>query len=91
MPTILPVIRGGDMNRYPPVSQQVKDRLVAYNQKHPSWGSLHIIMADYNVNESDVLFCLNSAHERQDREGYWLALELLKMSRTQRNKLAHIL
>lgn len=51
-------------------------------------GSLHIVLEDGNVEDSSVAFCLKAAQERGDAPGVELASILLRMSRTQRLKLA---
>lgn len=51
-------------------------------------GSLHIVLDDFNVRDSDVLFCLNYAKERNDTDGVSIAELLIKMSKTQRKKIA---
>jgi len=51
-------------------------------------GNLHICLDDYNVGDSSVEFCLDQAEEVNDEQGIELAQLLLKMSKTQRLKLA---
>lgn len=50
-------------------------------------GSLHIVLEDGNVETSHVQWCLERAQEQGDEDGVALARLLLRMSRTQRNKL----
>ena len=50
-------------------------------------GSLHIVLEDGNVSDSNVEFCREWAEEREDHDGVALAKLLLRMSRTQRRKL----
>jgi hypothetical protein len=50
-------------------------------------GSLHIVLDDGNLETSSVLFCLNWAMDRGDRDGAALALILLAMSPTQRGRV----
>jgi hypothetical protein len=52
-------------------------------------GSLHVVLDDGNVEDDHVRSCLEYARERGDKEGVELAEVLLRMSRTQRNKLHH--
>lgn len=47
-------------------------------------GNLHIVLADGNVKDSHVQFCLDEAVADGDEEGARLARLLLKMSKTQR-------
>ena len=51
-------------------------------------GNLHIVLEDGNVSDGDVVFCINNAIERGDKDGEELARMLLKMSKTQRKKLS---
>lgn len=51
-------------------------------------GSLHIVLDDGNVEDSHVEFCRQFAIEHGDSEGEKLAEILLRMSKTQRSKLA---
>lgn len=53
-------------------------------------GSLHIVLDDGNVDNSDVEFCRQWAQERGDAAGESIARSLLAMSRTQRRKLARL-
>lgn len=52
-----------------------------------AWGSLHNVLDDGNVSDSNVNFCLDRALDRGDYEGAELAKLLLEMSKTQRLKL----
>lgn len=51
-------------------------------------GALHIVLEDYNVQDSNIDFCLKWAEENSDHAGQALALVLRRMSKTQRRKLA---
>lgn len=51
-------------------------------------GSFHIVLDDGNVSDSDVEFCIQSAQQKGDTKGIELGELLLKMSKTQRKKLA---
>jgi hypothetical protein len=73
-----------------PTIPEVLDRFRAYHESEPVWGSLHIVLDDGNVDDSDVMFCVRYALENGDDEGAELARILLKMSRTQRLKLGGI-
>ena len=53
-------------------------------------GNLHIILDDGNVNDSDVIFCLDRAKETNDTDGVKIAEMLLQMSKTQRSKLSNM-
>lgn len=52
-------------------------------------GSLHIVLADYNVEDRSIQYCSAQAHMTGDEDGEYLAELLLAMSRTQRLKVAH--
>lgn len=51
-------------------------------------GSLHIVLEDGNIDDSSVQFCREWALERGDADGVALADLLLRMSKTQRKKIA---
>jgi DNA-binding transcriptional regulator YiaG len=51
-------------------------------------GSLHIVLSDGNVKDRDVKLCLGRAAVLGDEDGVALARMLLRMSRTQRSKIA---
>jgi hypothetical protein len=53
-----------------------------------SGGSLHLVLDDFNIEDSNVQYCINSAIEYGDEEGTRLGRILLSMSRTQRLKIA---
>lgn len=53
-------------------------------------GSLHIVLDDGNVLDSDVQWCIDRAREKADAAGVELGEILLRMSRTQRKKLASL-
>lgn len=76
-----------------PTIPEVLPRIRAYCAKpgNDMGGSLHILLADQNVADSDVDFCINVASERGDTEGEALARTLRLMSRTQRLKLGRML
>lgn len=76
-----------------PTIPEVIDDFRAYHGKpeNGSWGSLHIVMADENVSEGDVRFCLEQAERAGDDDGVRLARVLLSLSRSQRMRLARTL
>jgi hypothetical protein len=51
-------------------------------------GSLHIVLDDDNVEDHHVEFCQRYAEDHGDHEGELLAQILLRMSKTQRLKVA---
>lgn len=52
-------------------------------------GYLHIVLADQNIHDSNILWCLDESARRGDEPGTRLCLLLYEMSRTQRLKIAH--
>ena len=73
-----------------PSIPDVLDAFRAYHTEHPMWGSLHIVLADGNVADSHVQFCIGCAQQDGDAEGERLARVLLSMSKTQRLRLGGI-
>jgi len=75
-----------------PKIPDVIERFRAYYQKpgNGAWGSLHIVLDDGNTQDDNVRFCIQAAEERGDTEGAELARLLLRMSRTQRGKIARL-
>lgn len=70
-----------------PTIPEVRERFEAYFQKHPTWGSLHVVLDDGNVEDHFVLHARELADVAGDTEGFELADILLAMSKTQRLKL----
>ena len=56
------------------------DRFKEYHTKNPAWGSLHIVMDDYNVEDENVAFCYKQAFKEGDEEGQELALLLMQLN-----------
>jgi hypothetical protein len=71
-----------------PTIPEILARFLAYYRDNPAWGSLHIVLDDGNVDDASVRFCEEYATEKGDHEGAELARILMRMSRTQRAKLA---
>lgn len=67
---------------------EVIDRFCDYHEVNLYWGSLHFVLDDANLDDSDVEFCIEWAQKNGDVEGEALARILLNMSKTQRKKLA---
>ncbi|MDR6579992.1 hypothetical protein [Pseudomonas extremaustralis] len=63
-------------------------RVQSYTAKNPAGGSLHIVLEDQNIRNSDVQFCIDYAMEKGDAEGAEIGRALLSMSKTQRLKVA---
>jgi hypothetical protein len=53
-------------------------------------GSLHIVLDDENLETPHVEGCIETAIENHDRAGELLARVLLRMSLTQRGRIAHL-
>ena len=51
-------------------------------------GDYHILLDDGNVSDGDVEFCLDWARKNKDELGIKIGKLLLRMSKTQRLKLA---
>ena len=51
-------------------------------------GNLHIVLDDCNVKDGHVIFCKEQCIQRGDSDGLALCELLLRMSRTQRLKIA---
>ena len=58
-----------------------------YHCRNLAWGSLHIILADGNLNKRDVIFCINYAYEEKDFAGMNLAFLLTMLSKRQLKKI----
>lgn len=73
-----------------PTVPEVPPLVVAYYAKsgHGAGGNLHIVLDDENVDDGQVQFCLDLARRVGDADGVQLAELLLRMSKTQRLKLA---
>lgn len=78
------------MKRFPPVSDEVKARLKEYQRIHGGWGSLHMVLANRNVKDSNILWTIKHCTTHEDHEGRWLAKRLLLLSTTQRIRLCYL-
>lgn len=69
---------------------EVIERFRSYKAKPGNgvWGSLHIVLDDFNLADHHVEFCIKYAIDKGDIEGAELGKILLQMSETQRNKIA---
>lgn len=66
----------------------VIDRFKEYHLLNPVWGSLHIVLEDFNVEDSHVQHCIEWAEKEGDTEGVALGKILLQLSKSQRYKIA---
>jgi len=69
---------------------EVIARFRAYHSKHPAWGALHVILDGHNTETKFVSGTIERAEAAGDTEGGELTRILLKMSRTQREKIAKL-
>lgn len=78
----------GNNNLSKPQIPEVIDRFKAYYLDNPTWGSLHIVLDDYNLEDKWVDFCIEYAEKENDHEGLQLAVILRKMSKSQRARIS---
>lgn len=73
-----------------PTIQEMQKMIRDYTEKEGNsvGGSLHIVLDDGNVYDSNVKFCIEFAEMRGDTEGVEIGKKLLEMSATQRKKLS---
>lgn len=82
-------VANNDMPQKPTIPEVI-DRFYAYFEAHPTWGALHIVLDDDNLEDSSVDFCIEWAERHDDTEGAELGRILRRMSRTQRGRISHI-
>jgi hypothetical protein len=73
-----------------PTVPEVIERFTAYHVEHPAWGTLHCVLDDGNYGDGSVQYAIRWALEEGDVEGEALARILLRMSKTQRSKIARL-
>lgn len=71
-----------------PVSQADLERFRAYYDVNPTWGNLHIVLDDENIQEDHIKYCIKRCVDHGDEAGYYLGNLLLKMSKSQRLKIS---
>ena len=76
------------MTERKPTIPEVAVRFRAYHLEHPTWGALHIVLEDGNLEDNHVVYCRVFALELGDEEGAELAMILSRMSQTQRAKIS---
>ena len=59
-------------------------RISSYVAEHPEGGSLHIVLSDDNWEREHVIWCEGVAHGRDDRDGYYIASMLQKLTESER-------
>lgn len=72
----------------PEITPELMDRFNAYYRANPTWGSLHIVLEDWNLATHHVEWCLGYAQAKGDAEGAELAQILLGMSKSQRGRIS---
>lgn len=50
-----------------------------YEEQHPSWGSLHIVLSDGNIEDSSLEMCYEHAIESGDIVGAYLVSQLIRV------------
>lgn len=82
-----------EANRYrrgKPCVPDVYPAFLEYARRNPCWGSLHVVLEDDNHDDDSVKGCIDWADVRDDVEGARLARVLLRMSPTQRGRIANL-
>lgn len=77
-----------EMKPRPTVTPEILERFRAYHRAHPSWGPLHTVLDDNNLADDFVNGAIGLANVDGDSEGAWLAVILLRFSKTQRARIA---
>ena len=72
-----------------PTVPEVRPLVVALYKRNQVGCCLHIVLDDGNVHDDHVQFCIDLAKTKGHEDCLALAKLLLRMSRTQRNKLAY--
>ena len=75
-----------------PKVPDVVERFKAYHlmHGHGAWGSLHVVLDDGNLADHNVEGCIDWARLQGDEEGELLGRILLRMSKTQRGRIAQL-
>lgn len=71
----------------PTITPEMVERFARYLEANPTWGSLHIVLDDDNIEDGHVRFCQKWAEEHDDPEGAELAAILLTLTESQRGRL----
>lgn len=75
------------MTYKPELTPGLVRRFAEYLAANPAWGSLHVVLDDHNLSDTDVSAAIRTAREQGDKEGEALAQLLILMSRTQRGTI----
>lgn len=75
-----------------PTIPEIEPLIRAYFRKpgNSEGGSFHIVLCDNNIALHHVQWCLDNARERGDADGVVIGEMLVRMSRTQRDKLSRM-
>lgn len=71
----------------PEFRERYEDLFNHYHYENGAWGSLHIILADGNIEKRNLVWCLQWAKDEGDWEGYILIQILMLLSATQIKKI----
>ena len=77
-------------NRCKPTLPEVIPQIDAYYRKpgNGAGGCLHIFLDDGNIRDQDIQFCLELAKSKKDTDAVIISEILMRMSKTQRSRLA---
>lgn len=71
----------------PIITSELIERFANYYANNRAWGSLHIVLDDDNLADSNVEFCVGWAAKEGDIEGEFLARILLCYTKSQRSRI----
>ena len=73
-----------------PTVPEVLPIMRAYRDKpgNAVGGNYHIVLDECNVSDSNVMYCIQQCERQGDAAGFELGRLLMRMSKTQRSKLA---
>lgn len=71
----------------PTITPEMVERFAAYYVLNPAWGSLHIVLDDWNIEHGHVEWCIGYAERSGDDEGAALARILLSLTKSQRGRV----
>lgn len=73
----------------PSITPEMVERFAAYYTANPTWGSIHIVLDDFNFEDDHVQWCVGWAEDAGDVEGAELARILVSLTKSQRGRLGH--
>lgn len=62
-------------------------RMLRYYENNPTWGNLHIVMEDGNLEDNHIQWCIDYALDEGDGDAAVIGKYLLGLSREDRVKL----